>query len=195
MRICKTRREKPSASMKEEIRDTFIVQMSRPENEGSITMEKLASIMGIAKGTLYLYYRTKNELVRDALETVSEAKERRFRNEIRLDSPAPEQLMAFARIMMEDFAKNRWLRKEFLKNVPFPPTAGKSEKKMEILSRILEKGIREGSFRNVPVKDTALLIRCTLIGHFRHLLRTGEKIDIPRFLALFQDFVLRALKS
>ena len=101
--------------------------------------------------------------------------------------------MEFARIMMEDFSRNRWLRMEFLKTTPFSPSGNRTEKKIEILSRILKKGIREKSFRKVPVEDTALFIRCALIGHFRYLLRTGKEIDIPRCLAVFRDMVLRAL--
>ena len=192
-RLCRQTREHLTSVMRAEIRDAFVRLISERQDGQGVTMEDVAASLGIAKGTLYLYYRTKDELVLDAWSTEQDARFERIQRKIRRKMPAPELLCFWAKIMMEDFRRSRWLRLEFYRNNPFPAPR-RPDRNVQLVSQILQQGIAEGSFRPVPVEDTALFIRNALIGEFRYLLRTGEPLDLERSMTVFRDMVLRALK-
>ena len=192
-RLCKQTREHLTAVMRAEIRAAFVRLIAERRTGEGVTMEDVAASLGIAKGTLYLYYRTKDELILDAWTAEQNARVQKLRRELRRDIPAPELLEFWAKTMMEDFLRSRWLRLEFYRNNPFP-VPRKPDRNVQIVSEILRKGISSGSFRTVPVEDTARFIRNALIGQFRYLLRTGEPLDMERAMSVFRDMVLRALR-
>lgn len=193
-RLCRQTREHLTSVMRAGIRAEFVRLTAERQAGQSVTMEDVATSLGIAKGTIYLYYRTKDELVLDAWNAERNAQFEKMKRKLRPGIPAPEQLESCAEIMMEDFRQSRWLRLEFFRNNPFP-APGKPERLTGLFSEILRKGIDEGSFRTVPVEDTAIFIRNAIIGQFRYLLRTGEPLDMERSMAVFRDMVLRALRN
>ena len=192
-RLCRQTREHLTSVMRSEIRAAFVRLIAERRDEQGVTMEDVAAELGIAKGTLYLYYRTKDELVLDAWQTEQNARFEKIRRKLRPDIPAPEQLECCVAIMMEDFLHSRWLRLEFFRNNPFP-APNRPNRLVQLFSEILRKGIREGSFRNVAAEDTALFIRNSLIGQFRYLLQTGEPLDVEKSMTVFRDMVIRALR-
>ena len=194
-RLCKVLREELAESMRARIRETFSRLLSEDIDRSGVTMETLAAELGIAKGTLYLYYRTKDEIVRDTLDEGRRAIFQRFRNEIDpIREGADVKLMTYARIIFEEFTRNRRLRLEFIRKNPLPYSRSRAREHRAVIEKILRQGIREGVFRPVQVTDTAFFIRSAVLGQFRHFLRSGESVDMPRVLALFEDMILRALK-
>ena len=191
-RLCRQTRECLNSVMRTKIRSTFVRLIAGKQEGQEVTMDDVAASMGIAKGTLYLYYRTKDELVLDAWTAEQDARYRKICRKIRRKIAAPELLCSWAETMMEDFRRSRWLRLEFYRKNPFPAPR-RPDRNVQLLSEILQKGIDEGSFRPVAVEDTALFIRNALIGQFRYLLRTGGPLDMERSMAVFRDMVLRAL--
>ena len=65
-RLCRQTREHLTSVMRAEIRAEFVRLSAERQAGQSVTMEDVANSLGIAKGTIYLYYRTKDELVLDA---------------------------------------------------------------------------------------------------------------------------------
>ena len=193
-RLCRQTREHLTSVMRSKIRAEFVRLTAGRQAGQSVTMEDVATSLGIAKGTIYLYYRTKNDLVLDAWTAERNAQFEKMQRKLLPGISAPEQLEGCAEIMMEDFRQSRWLRLEFFRNNPFP-APGKQDRLLQLFSGILRKGIDEGSFRPVPVEDTAIFIRSAIIGEFRYLLRTGKPLDMERSMAVFRDMVLRALKN
>ena len=193
-RLCKQTRDHLTSVMRSKIRAEFVRLIAERQAGQSVTMEDVATSLGIAKGTIYLYYKTKDELVLDAWTAERNAQFEKIRKKLRSGISAPEQLECCAEIMMEDFRQSRWLRLEFFRNNPFP-SPRKPERLIGLFSEILRKGIEEGSFRSVPVEDTAVFIRNAIIGQFRYLLRTGEPLDVGRAMSVFRDMVIRALRN
>jgi len=192
-RLCRQTRECLNSVMRTEIRNAFVRLIAGKQDGQDVTMEDVAASLGIAKGTLYLYYRTKDELVQDAWNAEQDARYRKICRRIRRKLPAPELLVFWAETMMEDFRRSRWLRLEFYRKNPFPAPR-RPDRNVQLLSEILQKGIDEGSFRPVAVEDSALFIRNALIGQFRYLLRTGEPLNVKRGMTVFRDMVIRALR-
>ena len=195
-RLCKAVREELTLSMRAKIRETFSRLLAEDRDQSGVTMDSLSAELGVAKGTLYLYYKTKDEIVRDTLEEGRNALFRRLREEVDpIREGADVKLMVYARILFEEFTRNRWIRLEFVRKNPLPYSERRMREHLSVIEAILNEGIREGVFRPVPVLDTAFFIRSAILGQFRHFLRSGENVDMPRVLALFEDMILRALKK
>lgn len=183
------KREQLAEQMRTTIVEAYVRLADRNIN---ISMESLAAEVGIAKGTLYLYYKTKNELQRAAL---AEGRKRMLERMMQtLNSPlsAPEKLCEFVRWMMEEFCRHRLLRMEYLRNNNQPPLP-RNVVAIEILTKIIQQGVDEKDFRDVNVDDTVFLIRSSIIGQFVFLLRDEKELDVERAMFMFKDITLRGI--
>ena len=159
---------------------------------GDVSMERLAAEVGIAKGTLYLYYKTKADLLRAALALGRSRMLERMTETLHKSISAPEKIEEYARWMMEEFRDHRLLRMEYLRNNNEQPLP-KNVAAFEILSKIIEQGIQEKTIRNMNVEDIVFLIRSSLIGQFAYLLREGKELDMERSIFMFKDVILRGI--
>ena len=177
----------------EQMRTLIVETYVRLANQNiNISMEYLASETGIAKGTLYLYFKTKDELQRAAL---AEGRKRMLERMMQtLNSPlsAPEKLCEFVRWMMEEFCRHRLLRMEYLRNNNQPPLP-RNVVAIEILTKIIQQGVDEKDFRDVDVDDTVFLIRSSIIGQFIFLLHDEKELDVERAMFMFKDITLRGI--
>lgn len=183
------KREQLAEQMRTLIVETYVRLANQNIN---ISMEYLAAEAGIAKGTLYLYFKTKDELQRAALAESRKVMLERMTQTLNSPLSAPEKLMQYVQWMMEEFCQHRLLRLEYLRNNNQPPLP-KNIKGIEILTKIIQQGVDEKSFRDVPVDDTVILIRASIIGQFMFLLRSDLELDLEKALALFKDIILRGL--
>ncbi|MBR2427110.1 MAG: TetR/AcrR family transcriptional regulator [Lentisphaeria bacterium] len=183
------KREQLAEQMRTTIVEAYVRLADRNIN---ISMESLAAEVGIAKGTLYLYFKTKDELQRAAL---AEGRKRMLERMMQtLNSPlsAPEKLCEFVRWMMEEFCRHRLLRMEYLRNNNQPPLP-RNVVAIEILTKIIQQGVDEKDFRDVNVADTVFLIRSSIIGQFVFLLRDEKELDLERAMFMFKDITLRGI--
>lgn len=183
------KREQLAEQMRTLIVETYVRLANQNIN---ISMEYLAAEAGIAKGTLYLYFKTKDELQRAALAESRKVMLERMTQTLNSPLSAPEKLMQYVQWMMEEFCQHRLLRLEYLRNNNQPPLP-KNIKGIEILTKIIQQGVNEKSFRDVPVDDTVILIRASIIGQFMFLLRSDLELDLEKAMSLFKDIILRGL--
>lgn len=160
--------------------------------DADVSMERLASEVGIAKGTLYLYYKTKADLQRAALAIGRKRMLERMNETLNQPISAPEKLEQYARWMMDEFRDHRLLRMEYLRNNNQPPLP-KNVEAFDILAKIIQQGIEEKTLRDVNVEDVVFLIRSSLIGQFAYLLREGRELDIEQAIFMFKDVILRGI--
>ena len=183
------KREQLAEQMRTLIVETYVRLANQNIN---ISMEYLAAEAGIAKGTLYLYFKTKDELQRAALAESRKVMLERMTQTLNSPLSAPEKLMQYVQWMMEEFCQHRLLRLEYLRNNNQPPLP-KNIKGIEILTKIIQQGVNEKSFRDVPVDDTVILIRASIIGQFMFLLRSDLELEQEKAMSLFKDIILRGL--
>ena len=183
------KREQLAEQMRTLIVETYVRLANQNIN---ISMEYLAAEAGIAKGTLYLYFKTKDELQRAALAESRKVMLERMTQTLNSPLSAPEKLMQYVQWMMEEFCQHRLLRLEYLRNNNQPPLP-KNIKGIEILTKIIQQGVDEKSFRDVPVDDTVILIRASIIGQFMFLLRSDLELEQEKAMSLFKDIILRGL--
>ena len=188
-RLTPENKELHTTRMRENICHTFAEVFAL---QGDVSMELLAEKMGIAKGTIYNYFKDKKELTAAVMEMRRKATVELLEREISLRSSASEQLETFVRIMWEDFGKSRHLRLEYLRNNPFPQNPHRP-RPLDILGRIIGHGIASGEFREVDQEEAALFIFCSLIGKFRHFLLKDKPAHLEKEIPLTLDFLLPAL--
>ena len=190
-RLTPENKEHHTAVMREKICHAFTEIFSAG---GSVSMEELAEKTGIAKGTIYNYFKDKTELTAAVIELRRKAMVALMEKEISPELPAPQQLEIFVRIMWEDFGQYRHLRLEYLRNnpvrhIPLRP------RPVDLLERIVAKGIAEKTFREVDPAEAALFVFCALIGKFRHFLIQDLPALPQEETAQTMSFLLPALKA
>ena len=183
------KREQLAEQMRADIMQCYIRLAAET---GDVSMERLAAEVGIAKGTLYLYYKTKADLLRAALALGRSRMLERMTETLNEPISAPEKIEQYARWMMEEFREHRLLRMEYLRNNNQPPLP-KNVVAIDILSKIIEQGIKEKTIREMNVEDVVFLIRSSLIGQFAYLLREGKELDIERSMFMFKDIIIRGI--
>jgi AcrR family transcriptional regulator len=183
------KREQLAEQMRADIMQCYIRLAAE---SGDVSMERLAAEVGIAKGTLYLYYKTKADLLRAALALGRSRMLEKMTGTLNKPISAPEKLEQYARWMMEEFREHRLLRMEYLRNNNQPPLP-KNVVAFDILSKIIEQGIKEKTIREMNVEDVVFLIRSSLIGQFAYLLREGKELDIERSMFMFKDIIIRGI--
>jgi AcrR family transcriptional regulator len=162
--------------------------------EGDVSMEHLAEKSGIAKGTIYNYFKDKKELTAAVMESRRKAMIGLMEEAISPDAPAVQQLETFVGIMWQDFHTHRHLRLEYLRNnpvrhIPLRP------RPVDLLERIVAKGIAEKTFREVDSAEAALFVFCSLLGKFRHYLIQDLPALPQEETAKTMSFLLPALKA
>lgn len=170
--------------------------------------EEVATRAGVSKGTLYLYYPSKEELfkavVRESLSThISEGAEI-----VAQYQGSSTELLSFvmqewwrriglgpaggiSKIMMAEARNFPDLARFYIDEVITPSH--------QLLGGVIERGIKSGEFRPVPVLETVHV----LIGPMLHMIlyehsfgackMHGPAIDPPAVLAVQLDLMLRGL--
>jgi len=117
-----------------------------------ITMDKVAEAAGVAKGTIYNYFKDKNQLLVTIGDTVFDPVFKRITELADLDSKALFKLEQIARIMLEAFSRHEKLF-ILLHEARISGILGNKkpiEKRNELISivkKIIESGIKDGQLR------------------------------------------------
>lgn len=190
-RLTPANKELHTAQMRENICNTFAKMFAA---DGDVSMEHLAEELGVAKGTIYNYFKDKSELTAAVMEIRRRAMIALMEQEIVPDAPACLQLERFVRIMWDDFNSHRHLRMEYLRSNPVRPIPHRP-RPLDILKKIMEHGIANGEFRETDPEEASLFVFCSLIGKFRHFLLKNHEANSEKEAEITLSFLLPALKK
>lgn len=190
-RLTPENKEQHTLLMRENICRTFAEMFAE---QGDVSMEQLAEKTGIAKGTIYNYFKDKKELTAAVMEIRRKTMIELMEREIDHALPASKQLELFVRIMWRDFGTHRHLRMEYLRNNPVRPLPHRP-RPLDILKRIIEQGVASSEFRRTDSEEAALFVFCSLIGKFRHFLLKNQAPDPEKEAAVTLAFLLPALQK
>jgi len=129
-----------------------------------VTMDQIAQEVGVAKGTIYLYFDSKEKLYLEILEDTYEEIESILEKEIAKGDPAPQKLKKILRLIFQFYIQNmdvlRILSRDetHLIREHYEFTEHWRLRRIKLYQKILEKGISEGSFRPANTELTALII-------------------------------------
>lgn len=129
-----------------------------------VTMDQIANYVGVAKGTLYLYFDSKEKLYLEILEHTYQEIEAILEKEVAKNDPAPVKLKKILKLLLHFYfnhmdALTILSRDEtHLIREHYEFTERWRHKRIDQYQEILEKGIKEGSFRPANTKLTAHII-------------------------------------
>jgi len=158
-----TKKRGKAKSRKEEIMKAAVNLFSQ-KSYHDVTMDQLAEEVGVAKGTIYLYFESKENLYLEILEHTYETIESILEKEIAKDDPAPKKLKKALRLIFQFYFQNmdvlRILTRDETRLIRehFEFTERWRHRRIKLYRKILEKGIKEGSFRPANTELMALII-------------------------------------
>ena len=129
-----------------------------------VKMDEIAEELGIAKGTIYLYFKSKEKLYLEILEESYKAIEALLENEIVINEPSHVKLKKVLRIIFGFYRRNLDVLKILSRDEThlikehFEFTEHWRLRRLKLYEKILEKGITEGSFNVRNPRLTALII-------------------------------------
>lgn len=171
-------------------------------------LDDIARRAGVTRGTLYLYFTDKEQLLRAVIDTLVLPQVERAQaiaqdraasaadtlralaaNWVRLMTAT--RLTALPKLIIGEAGNFPDIAKLFLEQVV--------RRQLGALSGVLARGIEAGEFRTVPVAETARLFIAPLLhaALWRHSLEPHERepLDLERFVAAHLDMFLRGLKA
>lgn len=157
------RKEQWTAIMKESLHRA-VVKVLAERGFSGLTMERVTREAGIAKGTLYNYFKDKEDLLHYVVESSLQPLEREVDEVLGSDLVPEQKLGEFARRTIRYFDE----RREFFRVLldpelagPGPSPKGRSRHRELIkkVSGVFEAGVRSGSFRRLdPMKLAAMFV-------------------------------------
>jgi len=153
----------PKGARKEEIIRAAAKLFSQ-KSYHDVTMDDIAEKVGVAKGTIYLYFDSKENLYLEIMEETYEEIESILERETAKSDPAPVKLKKVLGLIFKFYLQNldvlRILSRDetHLIREHYEFTEHWRIRRIKLYEKILEKGINEGSFRPSNTELTALII-------------------------------------
>ena len=129
-----------------------------------VTMDEIAEEVGVAKGTLYLYFSSKENLYLEILEHTFDTIEALLEKEVARTDSAPAKLKKVLAIIINFYRENI----DVLKILSRDETHLIQEhhdltekwrlRRIHLYEKIIEKGIKEGSFKAKNTELAALIL-------------------------------------
>jgi AcrR family transcriptional regulator len=160
-RLTAVRRRALDEMMKEAIFEATVAVLAEHQIEG-MTMDRVASAAGVAKGSLYNYFSSKKELLEFVYAKLVDPTFKELAETVASDRPAIEKLSTHVRNMLGHFAKHaRVCKLVFEDDAVFGllQSTHRSTQKAgsQRLAEIFRQGIAEGVFRPADPAGLALI--------------------------------------
>ena len=188
------------AYKRQRIQEAVIRLMCR-DGSAAVTMERVAQEVGIAKGTVYLHYRDKQELLESVKESALSPMLARVDEALAGDLAADRKLEAFSSRYLAYFDERRDLFRILLYERASSRVYGsrfQSERYRHMqsgLAAVIAAGIDEGIFRRVDPQKTAAMFLDANFGIVNQRLLTEDRTPVQEDAALVSEIFLIGIRS
>ena len=162
----------------------------------AVTMDRVAEAAGVAKGTLYLYFPSKDALYLGVLSDGLDTAYRTYLRSADPKLPVVERMRRSIAVMVEFYDQRRDFLQFFATEEPRLSEArnriieGSRERGFNFFASLIEEGIRTGAFTRVDSRLATFAIQ----GAIRSLLLYyGPSRPVSEISRELGDFVLRSL--
>jgi AcrR family transcriptional regulator len=156
-----------------------------------LTMDGIAAAAGVAKGTLYLYFPSKEELVQELLSQVGDNIITNLQSIIKTPQPPEEKLQQVVTWLMHNLARERLLFPVFLRELRRVHDAEPGqrrrmqefeEKISALLTDLFAEGIAQGRFIPANPRLFSFILRGLVraVGHYQ--MTKGEEAAVKEAL-------------
>lgn len=166
------------------------------------TMQEIAEEAGVAKGTIYLYFRDRDELVERTFETAMEKLFARADEALDRDIPFEEKLRAVMSAQLEFFSQNREFFRLYL-SLRMPEGTPAQQRRqqrachpryrqrIDKLSAVLRQAIERGELREIDPDRLALFIiegsTAVILERLTEKASPAEDADVDLLVGLVLD--------
>lgn len=170
------------------------------------TLDEIARRSEFAKGTLYCYFKNKDDLFLSMLIEEITGLCRDLKKVAALEIPPPKRLEEMVRTMLRLFEDNVDLMKLMVRERPgliAESRHGRVEKRLrplfqelvEIVAGMVEEGVRQGFFRKVDIKRTAIVFFNLVHGSAMNSLWNRQRIAEEQEVSYLTDVLLHGIQS
>lgn len=191
---------------KREIIDA-VIKIINQQGVRGLTMSKVASRVGIAKGTLYLYFDNKEDLIESAiqisLEPLVMAQEELIESDLSPDKKLErivevhldffEKHKSYFRVLIYEHQrsqepKKRFPKKRFIDN--------KHQQLLKRIGKVIEEGIEKDLFRSYDPGMLAVMFIESLIGlTLQKIVQEEDECNLKEAGRAFTDVIFNGIKA
>jgi TetR/AcrR family fatty acid metabolism transcriptional regulator len=190
----------PWESYKRQAIQEAVIRLICREGLKSVTMERVAQETGIAKGTIYLYYRDKQDLL-DEVKSSSVAPMMKAVEEIlRGDDPPDRRLRSFALAYLRYFDEHRDLfrvliyEREVVRVQGSRYQSDRYRRLLESTAQVIDQAVRDGVFREVNPHVVAAMFVESMFSVMNQRLRSEKPAPVEEDAALLGDVFIHGLE-
>ena len=185
---------------RQSIQEAVIRLMCR-EGLPSVTMERVAQEVGIAKGTVYLHYRDKQELLDEVKESALAPIRAKIEEILRSDDPADRKLRSYSLCYLAYFDEHRDLFRILLYErevTRVQSSRFQSDRYRHIhheLTRVVGEGVESGVFRDVEPSIAAAMFMESNLAVINQRLLMEKPAPVEDDAALIADIFINGLRK
>jgi len=193
------RKSKWNSLMKEGLHQA-VAKVLAEQGLAGLTMERVAKEAGIAKGTLYLYFEDKDELLQSAVQSSMEPLEQELDKVLDSELAPDQKLEAIVKKSLGYFDAHRNFLRIFLNpefSRPRMKQQGRDRHRRLVgkVARVFKEGVHGGYFRPFPeVKASGIFVMgCVAVIQARLWEETPPALadDVQLFLDIFFQGIAR----
>lgn len=165
-------------------------------------MDDIAQETGLSKGTLYLYFKSKDAIISAILESMITRELARARQIQQGDSSAEEKLVSMCEILVKDLKRMQPLLSLYFEFVALSLRRKKVKEVirevfqsfMEIFIPVFEQGIETGDFRMMNPKSAAIATASILEGTVLLWVYDPQMVNIEKNIKESLQLLINGLK-
>lgn len=187
-----------ASAMKDGIYEAAVAVLAEHGFEG-LTMDRVAEAAGIAKGSLYNYFRNKQELVAFVFDKTTEPARQAVDQVLHQPLSAVAKLESILRVCFEHFATQRGMFDFLFKDPATRRLIDSSEGtgRAQMLGKfhaVLQQGVEQGVFRPVNLDRTAEFLLGAVISTIEQEMVLGQRRPVEQSVATLLDVFLHGLR-
>lgn len=177
-----------------------VIQLMCREGLPSVTMDRVASEAGIAKGTIYLHYRDKQELLDDVKNSSLDPMIARMDEVFAADATPDRKLQTYSLRYLQYFDERRDLfrillyEREVTRVQSSRYQGDRYRHLVDQTARTIRDGIKKKIFREVEASGVAAMFVDSNLAIMNQRLLTESPRPVEDDAALISDVFLRGLK-
>lgn len=199
-------RRKPSQndlwqSFKRQSIQQAVIQLMCREGLPSVTMDRVAQEVGIAKGTIYLHYHDKQELLDDVKNSSLDPMVAKMDEIFQSDAAPDRKMQTYSQRYLTYFDERRELfrillyEREVTRVQSSRYQGDRYRHLVDGLAKVIRDGIKRGIFREVEPRGVAAMFVDSNVAIMNQRLLTDAPAPVEDDAALISDLFVRGLKK
>jgi TetR/AcrR family transcriptional regulator, fatty acid metabolism regulator protein len=190
----------PWQSYKRQSIQEAVIRLICREGLKSVTMERVAQEVGIAKGTVYLHYRDKQELLEAVKESALTPVMRKVDEVLRGEGTAEQRLRACAAQYFSYFDEHRDLFRVLIYEREVTRASGsryqtdRYRNLVQATAGVINDGVRSGEFRAVDAHNVAAMFVESMFALMNQRLRSERPAPVEVDAGLIGDLFVHGLE-